>query len=55
MVYCRPKRRFRVRVAPEILLSDEEHDVLDELIRSKLTSVRWALRALNAARAFAPR
>ena len=45
MVYCRAERRFRVRVAPEIVLSDEEHDVLDELIRSKLTSVRLALRA----------
>jgi transposase len=36
--------RTRVRVAPEIVLSDEEHEVLDELIRSKLTSVRVALR-----------
>ena len=45
MVCCRAQRRFRVRVAPEIVLSDEEHDVLDELIRSKLTSVRLALRA----------
>jgi len=27
------------------VLSDEEHEVLDELIRSKLTSVRLALRA----------
>jgi len=34
-----------VRVAPEIVLSDEEREVLDELIRSKLTSVRLALRA----------
>ena len=45
MVYCGPERRFRVRVAPELVLSDEEHDVLDELIGSKLTSVRLALRA----------
>ena len=37
--------RSRVRVAPEIVLSDEEREVLDELIRSKLTSVRLALRA----------
>lgn len=34
-----------MRVAPEVLLSDEEREVLDELIRSKLTSVRLALRA----------
>ena len=34
-----------MRVAPEIVLSDEERKVLDELIRSKLTSVRLALRA----------
>ena len=45
MVYCGPVWRFRVRVAPEIVLSDEECEVLDELIRSKLTSVRLALRA----------
>ena len=34
-----------MRVAPEIMLSQEAHDLLDELIRSKLTSVRLALRA----------
>ena len=34
-----------MRVAPEVVLSDEEREVLDELIRSKLTSVRLALRA----------
>ena len=34
-----------MRVAPEIVLSDEERKVLDDLIRSKLTSVRLALRA----------
>ena len=34
-----------MRVAPEIVLSDEEREVLDELVRSKLTSVRLALRA----------
>jgi transposase len=45
MVYYGPVRRSRVRVAPEIVLSDEEREVLDDLIRSKLTSVRLALRA----------
>jgi len=45
MVYYGPVRRSRVRVAPEIVLSDEEREVLDNLIRSKLTSVRLALRA----------
>jgi ABC-type nitrate/sulfonate/bicarbonate transport system ATPase subunit len=45
MVYCGPVWRFTVRVAPEIVLSDEECEALDELIRSKLTSVRLALRA----------
>lgn len=45
MIYCAAQWRFRVRVAPEIVLSDEECEVLDELIRSKLTSVRLALRA----------
>ena len=45
MIYCAVQRRFRVRVASEIVLSDEEREVLDELIRSKLTSVRLALRA----------
>ena len=34
-----------MRVAPEIVLSDQEHAVLDDLSRSKLTSVRLALRA----------
>ena len=45
MVYCGLVWRTRVRVAPEIVLSDEEREVLDDLIRSKLTSVRLALRA----------
>ena len=45
MVYCGLVWRFRVRVAPEIVLSDEEREGLDKLIRSKLTSVRLALRA----------
>ena len=44
-VYYGPVWRARVRVAPEIVLSDEEREVLDDLIRSKLTSVRLALRA----------
>ena len=34
-----------MRVAPEVVVSDEQHEVLDELLRSKLTSVRLALRA----------
>ena len=45
MVYYGRVWRSRVRVAPEIVLSDEEREVLDDLIRSKLTSVRLALRA----------
>jgi transposase len=45
MIYYRLVWRSRVRVAPEIVLSDEEREVLDDLIRSKLTSVRLALRA----------
>ena len=45
MIYYRLVWRTRVRVALEIVLSDEEREVLDELIRSKLTSVRLALRA----------
>jgi transposase len=45
MIYYGPVWRSRVRVAPEIVLSDEEREVLDDLIRSKLTSVRLALRA----------
>jgi transposase len=45
MVYCGAAWRFKVRVAPEIVLSDEEREVLDELIGSRLTSVRLALRA----------
>ncbi len=45
MVYCGPVWRFTVRVAPEIVLSDEEREALDELIRSKLMSVRLAPRA----------
>jgi transposase len=45
MLYCGLVWRTRVRVAPEIVLSDEEREVLDGLIRSKLTSVRLSLRA----------
>ena len=45
MIYYRLVWRSRVRVAPEIVLSDEEREVLNDLIRSKLTSVRLALRA----------
>ncbi len=45
MVYCGPVWRARVRVAPEIVLTDEEHAELTRLARSKLTSVRLALRA----------
>ena len=45
MIYYGLVWRTRVRVAPEVVVSDEEHEVLDELIRSKLTSVRLALRA----------
>jgi transposase len=45
MFYFGLVRRTRLRVAPEIVLSDEEREVLDELIRSKLTSVRLAVRA----------
>jgi transposase len=45
MIYYGPVWRSRVRVAPEIVLSDKEREVLDDLIRSKLTSVRLALRA----------
>ncbi|WP_394365044.1 hypothetical protein [Paraburkholderia kirstenboschensis] len=41
-----------VRVAPEIVLTDEERDELTRLVRSKLTSVRlaqWARIVLLAA------
>ena len=37
--------RLRVRVAPEIVLSDKERDELTKLARSKLSSVRLASRA----------
>lgn len=45
MLYFKAERRARVRVAPEIVLSDEERDELNGLVRSKMTSVRLALRA----------
>jgi transposase len=45
MVYCEASGRDRVRVAPEIVLSDEEHSELTRLVRSKLTSVRLVQRA----------
>ena len=44
MVYCDQRRR-RVRVATEIVLSEDERSELARLARSKLTSVRLALRA----------
>ena len=44
MVYC-GQWRTRVRIAPEIVLTDEERGELTRLTRSKLTSVRLALRA----------
>ena len=34
-----------MRVAPEIVLTDEEHAELTKLVRSELTSVRLAQRA----------
>jgi transposase len=45
MVYCEPIWRVQVRVAPEIVLTQEERAELNRLVRSKRTSVRLALRA----------
>lgn len=45
MWYQQPRWRSSVRVAPEIVLSDEERAELVRLVRSKLTSVRLAQRA----------
>ena len=45
MLYCEAKRRVRVRVAREIVLTEEERAELKRLVRSKLTSVRLAQRA----------
>ena len=38
-----------MRTAPEIVLTDKEQATLKALVRSKLTSVRLALRAHRAA------
>ncbi len=45
MEYCEALWRARVRIAPEIVLSEEERIELTKLARSKLTSVRLAQRA----------
>ena len=45
MVYCGPMRRVRVRIATQIVLTQDERAELTRLARSKLTSVRLALRA----------
>ena len=45
MCYQAVHGRSSVRVAPEIVLSDEERADLTRLVRSKLTSVRLAQRA----------
>lgn len=45
MFYDEAKRRARVRVAPVIMLTEEERAELKRLIRSKLTSVRLSQRA----------
>jgi transposase len=45
MLYCGQKRSLGVRVAIEIVLTDEERTELTALVRSKLTSVRLAQRA----------
>ena len=45
MLYYEAERRERVRVAPKIVLTDEERGELKKLVRSKLTSVRLAQRA----------
>jgi len=45
MLYYDAERRAPVRVAPEIVLSDDERAELKRLIRSGRTSVRLALRA----------
>ena len=44
MLYCLAKRRVQVRVAPEIVLTDEERAELTRLVRSKRTSVRLSQR-----------
>ena len=45
MLYYQAKRRVPVRVAPEIVLTDEERAELTRLVRSKRTSVRLSQRA----------
>ncbi|MFS8981638.1 IS630 family transposase [Cupriavidus necator] len=45
LLYCDTAWREQLRVAPEILLTDEERTKLTRLVRSKLTSVRLAQRA----------
>ena len=45
MEYCEALWRARVRIAPEIVLSEEERIELTKLVRSKRTSVRLAQRA----------
>ncbi|MCY0854179.1 IS630 family transposase [Cupriavidus sp. D39] len=45
LLYSDKAWRERVRVAPEILLTDEEQTRLTRLVQSKLTSVRLAQRA----------
>ena len=45
MLYYRANGRNRVRVAPMIVVTGEERDELTRLARSKLSSVRLALRA----------
>jgi len=45
MFYYEVRGRNGVRVAPNIVLSDEEHSELTQLVRSKLTSVRLMQRA----------
>src|SRR5664280_3096634 len=45
MTCCGPAWRARVSVATEIVLTDEERAELTRLARSRLTSVRLALRA----------
>ena len=45
MLYYQAERRSPVRVAPEIVLTQDERLELARLVRSKLTSVRLAQRA----------
>jgi transposase len=45
MCYLQTHWRKQVRVAPEIILSEQERAELTKLVRSKLSSVRLAMRA----------